>query len=251
MKRKKIVIITIASLLLAAGILITVTGNNVNKNKNQIIHDMKVKLFVFSPFQENTYLLISEDNECILIDPGCFEQEEKERLKAYLEENKLVLKRVLNTHLHIDHAFGNSFLFHQYGIAAEAHQADEFLLERMTQQAEMFGIGGVDDVTPLGNYLNEGDKIKVGDIELEVLHVPGHSPGSLVYYAPKNGYVFVGDVLFQGSIGRTDLPKGNYNELISGIRSKLLTLPDGTVVFSGHGPRTTIGEERRYNPFLK
>ena len=212
---------------------------------------MKTKLFVFNPFQENTYLLISEDNECILIDPGCFEEKEKERLKAYLEENKLVLKRVLNTHLHIDHAFGNSFLFHQYGIKAEANQADEFLLERMKQQATAFGIGNVDDGTPLGNYLNDGDKINLGDIELEALHVPGHSPGSLVYYAPKNGYVFVGDVLFQGSIGRTDLPGGNYDELIGNIRSKLLTLPDETVVFSGHGPRTTIGDEKRYNSFLR
>ena len=211
---------------------------------------MKIKLFVFSPFQENTYLLINENNECILIDPGCFEKEEKERLKTYLEENKLVLKRVLNTHLHIDHAFGNSFLFHQYGIKAEANQADEFLLERMKQQAEHFGIGNVDDVMPLGNYLNEGDKIKLGNIELEVLHVPGHSPGSLVYYAPKDNCVFVGDVLFQGSIGRTDLPGGNYDQLIGNIRSKLLTLPDETVVFSGHGQRTTIGDEKRHNPFL-
>jgi len=249
MKRKRIVIITIASLLLAAGIVITVMRNNANKNK--ITHDMKIKLFVFSPFQENTYLLINENNECILIDPGCFEKEEQERLKAYLGENNLVLKRVLNTHLHIDHAFGNSFLFHQYGIAAEAHQADEFLLERMKQQAEMFGIGGVDDITPLGNYLNDGDKIKLGNIELEVLHVPGHSPGSLVFYAPKSGCVFVGDVLFQGSIGRADLPGGNHNQLISNIRSKLLTLPDETVVYSGHGARTTIGEERRYNPYLR
>jgi glyoxylase-like metal-dependent hydrolase (beta-lactamase superfamily II) len=235
------------------GIMITVTGNDAKKNENSqlIYHDMKTKLFVFSPFQENTYLLISEDNECILIDPGCFDEEEQERLKAYLEENKLVLKRVLNTHLHIDHAFGNSFLFHQYGIKAEANQADEFLLERVKQQALAFGLGDVDDATPLGNYLNEGDKIKLGDIELEVLHVPGHSPGSLVYYAPKNGCVFVGDVLFQGSIGRTDLPGGNYDELISNIRSKLLTLPDETTVYSGHGPRTTIRDEKRYNPFLK
>jgi len=212
---------------------------------------MKIKLFVFNPFQENTYLLINENNECILIDPGCFEKEEKERLKAYLEENKLVLKRVLNTHLHLDHAFGNSFLTHQYGIKAEANQADEFLLKDMSRQAELFGIREIDEAAPLGNYLNEGDKIKLGNIELEVLHVPGHSPGSLVYYAPKDKCVFVGDVLFQGSIGRTDLAKGNYDELISGIRSKLLTLPDETVVFSGHGGKTTIGDEKRGNPFLR
>ena len=212
---------------------------------------MKIKLFVFNPFQENTYLLISEDNECILIDPGCAGKDEKERLKAYLQENGLVLKRVLNTHLHLDHAFGNSFLFHHYGIGAEAHQADEFLLKEMSRRATLFGVGKPDDVTPLRNYLNEGDVIKLGNIELNVLHVPGHSPGSLVYYAPKDNCVFVGDVLFQGCIGRTDLEKGNYKDLITNIRSKLLTLPDETVVFSGHGLRTTIGEERRGNPYLQ
>jgi len=212
---------------------------------------MKIKILVFNPFQVNTYLLINDDNEVVLIDPGCFEQEEKERLKSYLAENNLVLKRVLNTHLHIDHASGNSFLFHQYGIGAEAHQADEFLLDNMKRQAELFGIRKVDDITPLGNYLNDGDRIKVGNIELEVLHVPGHSPGSLTYYSPQNGCIFVGDVLFQGSIGRTDLAQGNHNELISGIRSKLLTLPDETVVFSGHGSKTTIGDEKRRNPYLK
>ncbi len=211
---------------------------------------MKIKLFVFNPFQENTYLLINEDDECIIIDPGCADKEEKERLKAYLEENNLKLKRVLNTHLHVDHAFGNSFLFHQCGIGAEANQADEFLLDGMSRQAELFGIREVDDPTPLKNYLNEGDKIKLGDIEIEVLHVPGHSPGSLVFYLPKNNCLFAGDVLFRGSIGRTDLAKGNLDELLSGIRTKLLTLPDETIVFSGHGQRTTIGEEKRNNPFL-
>ncbi len=146
---------------------------------------------------------------------------------------------------------GRYRLFNQYGIKAEANQADEFLLKDMARQAEFFGVGEVDEVSPLGNYLNEGDKIKLGDIELEVLHIPGHSPGSLVYYAPKDKCAFVGDVLFQGSIGRTDLAKRNFDELISGIRSKLLTLPDETIVFSGHGSRTTIGDEKRGNPFLR
>ncbi len=212
---------------------------------------MKIKLFIFNPFQENTYLLINENNECILIDPGCIDKEEKDRLKTYLEENKLELKRVLNTHLHLDHVFGNSFLAHQYGVKAEANQADEFLLKEMNRQAELFGISEVVEVVPLGSYLNEGDKIRLGNIELEVLHVPGHSPGSLVYYAPKDKCVFVGDVLFQRCIGRTDFAKGNFNELISGIRTKLLTLPDETVVFCGHGQRTTIGDEKRHNSFLR
>ena len=211
---------------------------------------MKIKLFVFNQLEENTYLLISEDNECVLIDPGCFDEFEKERLRKYLQENDLTLKRVLNTHLHADHVFGNSFIFHQYGIGAEAHQADEFLLEKTSRWAMLVGLGKADDATPLRNYLNEGDVIKVGDIELNVLHVPGHSPGSLVYYAPKDNCVFVGDVLFKRCIGRTDLEKGNHNDLITNIRSKLLTLPDETVVFSGHGPRTTIGEEKRENPYF-
>jgi glyoxylase-like metal-dependent hydrolase (beta-lactamase superfamily II) len=211
---------------------------------------MKIKLFVFNPFQENTYLLINENKECIIIDPGCLSKAEKERLATYIEENALVLKRVLNTHLHLDHAFGNTFLFRKYGVGAEANQADEFLLKDMKRQAELFGVDEIDDITPIQNYLNEGDVIELGDIKLEILHVPGHSPGSLVYYAPKDNCAFVGDILFQGSIGRTDLAKGNLEELLSGIRDKLLTMPDETLIFSGHGEKTTIRNERRYNPFL-
>ena len=212
---------------------------------------MKIKLFVFNPLQVNTYLLINNRNECIVIDPGCLAKEEKKRLSTYLDDNDLTLKRVLNTHLHLDHAFGNTFLFQQYGIGTEAHQADEFLLKEMKRQAGLWGINITDDVTPVKNYLNEGDKIELGNIKLEVLHVPGHSPGSLVYYSPENKCAFVGDVLFLGSIGRTDLAKGNHAELIKNIRTKLLTLPDETIIFSGHGERTTIGREKYYNPYLQ
>ena len=212
---------------------------------------MKIKLFVFNPIQVNTYLLINDRNECIVIDPGCVTKEEKERLATYLDVNALTLKRVLNTHLHLDHAFGNTFLFQRYGIGAEANQADEFFLKEMKRQAERWGINITDDVTPLKNYLNEGDQIELGDIKLTVLHVPGHSPGSLVYYSQKNSCAFVGDVLFAGSIGRTDLAKGNHNELIKNIRTKLLTLPDETIIFSGHDEKTTIGREKYYNPYLQ
>jgi glyoxylase-like metal-dependent hydrolase (beta-lactamase superfamily II) len=212
---------------------------------------MKVKLFISNPFQENTYLLLNENNEGIVIDPGFLEEREKEQFQNYIQANEITLKRVLNTHLHLDHVFGNRFLYEQYGIKPEASQADEFQLQNFSKRAELFGIENVEDTIPVGQYLKEGDTIELGDIKLEVLEVPGHSPGSLVFYLRDKHCVFAGDVLFRGSIGRTDLPGGNYEELISGIRSKLLVLPDETIVFSGHGPKTTIGEEKKHNPFLR
>ena len=169
----------------------------------------------------------------------------------YIEENNLTLKRVLNTHLHLDHAFGNSYLFDRFNVGAEANAEDEFLLNDMQRQAELFGINKVDEIKELSSNLNEGDKIILGDIELDVLHVPGHSPGSLVFYSKKDNCAFVGDVLFNGSIGRTDLAKGNHEQLISGIKSKLLTLPENTIIFSGHGPNTTIKTEKQINSYLK
>jgi glyoxylase-like metal-dependent hydrolase (beta-lactamase superfamily II) len=212
---------------------------------------MQIKLFISNPFQENTYLLLNEHNEGVLIDPGFLGNEEENRFTQYIDANEISLKRVLNTHLHLDHVFGNRFIFEKYGISPEASKDDEFQLQNFGKRAELFGIGNIEETIPLGKYLQEGDKIELGNIKLEVLQVPGHSPGSLVFYAPESHCLFAGDVLFQGSIGRTDLPGGDYNELISAIRSKLFTLPDETIVFSGHGSKTSIGEEKKYNPFLK
>lgn len=212
---------------------------------------MKIEVFTCNPIQENTYIVYDETKECIIIDCGCLFDVEKEKLKDFIDENKLILKRVINTHLHLDHSFGNRFLFNEYGIKPEAHQADEFLIPQMAMQADVFGIPMNDEAMPLGGYLNEGDTIKVGHLTFEILHVPGHSPGSLVFYEKNEHVLFVGDVLFKGSIGRTDLPKGSYSSLIENIQSKIMVLPPQTVVFSGHGPTTTIAYEMENNPFLR
>lgn len=211
---------------------------------------MTIKTFTFNPFQENTYLVWDETNEAVLIDAGMLFDNEKVLLKKFIEENNLTLKRVLNTHLHLDHQFGNKFMFDAFGIAPEAGEEDEFLLATANSQAEMFGLPYTETPQGLNGYISDNQTIKFGNSEFTAFHTPGHSPGSYCLYSEKAGVVFVGDVLFSGSIGRTDLPKGDYATLIHSIQEKLLPLPDSTVVYSGHGPATTIGEEKQSNPFL-
>jgi len=211
---------------------------------------MTIKTFTFNPFQENTYLVFDETNEAVVIDAGCLQAGEKQILTRFIEDNKLTLKRVLNTHLHLDHQFGNKFLFDTYGIAPEACIEDEFLLENVVAQARSYGFPVTEEAQPLGAYIIENQEITFGNSSFKAIHAPGHSPGSMVLYSEKDGVMFAGDVLFQGSIGRTDLPKGDYASLILAITKKLLVLPDSTVVYCGHGPSTTIGYEKKNNPYL-
>jgi hydroxyacylglutathione hydrolase len=211
---------------------------------------MTIKTFTFNPFQENTYLVYDETNEAVVIDAGCLQASEKQVLTRFIEDNKLTLKRVLNTHLHLDHQFGNKFLFDTYGIAPEASIEDEFLLENVVAQARSYGFPVTEEAQPLGAYIIENQEITFGNSSLKAIHAPGHSPGSMVLYSEKDEVMFAGDVLFQGSIGRTDLPKGDYASLILAITKKLLVLPDSTVVYCGHGPSTTIGYEKKNNPYL-
>lgn len=211
---------------------------------------MTIHTFVFNPFMENTYVAFDETKECIVIDPGCFATEEGKVLQHFITSNRLVVKHLINTHLHLDHVFGNLFVERTYGVQAQANKEDEFLLKQVSAQAEAFGIRYDDEQPLLKHYLIEGDTIAFGKNTLTVIHVPGHSPGSLCFYDAVSGTLFAGDVLFKGSIGRTDLPKGNYEQLINSISAKLLVLPDETVVYSGHGPATTIGHEKAYNPYL-
>ena len=211
---------------------------------------MTIKTFVFSPFQENTYLVYDETKEAVIIDPGCYNDTEKQELKQFIERNNLVVKRLLNTHLHIDHQFGNHFVAETYTLLPELCKEDEFLLERIDSQYQMFGLKMEGKAQELGEYIVENQLIKFGNSEFIALHVPGHSPGSMAFYSAENTLVFAGDVLFSGSIGRTDLPKGDYTQLIQSIQTKLLPLPDSTVVYSGHGPITTIGYEKLNNPYL-
>ena len=211
---------------------------------------MTIKTFTFNPFQENTYLVYDETNEAVIIDAGCLQNAEKQSIKKFLDDNNLTLKRVINTHLHLDHQFGNKFIYNTYGIKPEASIEDEFLLDNVIAQARSFGFPIEEDAQDLGGYITENQGIKFGNSTLVSIHVPGHSPGSMAFYSEKDGVIFSGDVLFQGSIGRTDLPQGNYATLILSITKKLLPLPDSTIVYCGHGPSTTIGFEKKNNPYL-
>lgn len=212
---------------------------------------MKIKIFECNPFCENTYVLYDEiSRESAIIDCGCYTLDEKQKLADFISDNSLKIKYLLNTHLHLDHVFGNAFVTEKYGVLSLAHQADEILLDNFEQQLSFFGLKTTDKVQPLGGYLTESDVIEIGDDCLKILHVPGHSLGSLCFYSENTNAVFVGDVLFRQSIGRTDLQGGDYAQLIKGITEKLFNLPDETIVYAGHGPITQIGFEKQNNPYL-
>lgn len=211
-----------------------------------------IKDFQFNPFSENTYIISdSENNECAIIDAGCLSLNEKGILSTYIINNGLKVKYLLATHLHLDHNFGDKYVYETFGIGLTAHSADAFLLDNMKEQASMFGIQLQDSPIPISQSISENDNFSIGKYTLQAIHVPGHSPGSIVYYCQEEGLAFGGDVLFRGSIGRTDLPGGNYNQLITSIQEKLLILPEDTIIYSGHGSYTTIGLEKRQNPYLQ
>ena len=213
---------------------------------------MRIKKFEFNMFPVNTYVLWDEETkEAVIIDPGCFYEEERQKLKNYISDHELTVKHLLNTHLHLDHIFGNPFVKQEYGVGPSANKADEFWLEEAPKQSRLFGFELKEQPIPIDTYLYDGDVVTFGNNQLDVIHVPGHSPGSLVYYNKKENCMFSGDVLFQGSIGRADLTGGNFDELIEHICSRLFTLPNQTIVYSGHGPSTTIGNEKKNNPFFR
>lgn len=213
---------------------------------------MKVAIFQFSLFGINTYVVYDPDTlDCAVIDPGMISHQEEKALTDFVEKNGLKVTNVINTHLHLDHAVGNNFLKGKYGVPVSAHKLDLPLGERMQQQAMMFGINREFQGVDITNYLEDGDVIKIGNGSLEVIAVPGHSQGSVALYDKADGFVIVGDALFHGSIGRTDLPGGDYATLINSIKTRLHALPDDTVVYPGHGDPTTIGMERRLNPYLR
>ncbi|WP_332456662.1 MBL fold metallo-hydrolase [Petrimonas sp.] len=212
---------------------------------------MKIKIFEFNPLGVNTYVLYDRTGECIVVDASSFFPDENELLLNFILDNNLVVKHIINTHLHFDHIFGVNFLASQFGLKLLVHRDDVVLLENLPQQLQLFGFNTNVDYRPeIGGFLAEDDTISFGEQQLRVLHVPGHSPGSIVLYNEKKELALAGDVLFNGSIGRTDLLGGNFEQLTEGIRTKLFTLPDDTEVYPGHGPKTTIGQEKRYNPFV-
>ena len=211
---------------------------------------LKIKSFVFSPIQENTYLLYNEFNDSVIIDPGCYFPEEKDELKAFITQSNLKPRMLLNTHCHLDHVFGNKFIAETYGLTLHLHQKEKTLLDYAPTSGLMYNM-------PFDNYAGEyiflkaGESVKIGEDELLVIEAPGHSPGHICFYCAKQNFIISGDVLFYRSIGRTDLPGGDHQTLLKNIREKLFVLPDETVVYSGHGGVTTIGEEKKHNPFLQ
>ena len=210
---------------------------------------IKVQKFVFNPFQENSFLLYDETGECIMVDMGSYTVEEKREVLYFLENNKLDPVMIVNTHCHVDHLLGNSFFKNKFRMKIAAHKEDEYLIASAVEHGEMFGFE-VEAPPAIDVYLKEGERITFGSSYLEVLHVPGHSPGSIAFYSREDNFIISGDVLFSGSIGRTDLPGGDYKTLIDSINGKLMVLPPEVVVYCGHGPETTIGEESDSNPFI-
>ncbi len=205
--------------------------------------------FVFGPFQENTYLLYDETKECIIIDPGCYDDRERNKLASFIDNNKLKPVKLINTHCHIDHVVGNRFIADKYQLKLEINKNDLPVLDSLMMVAKMYNLNA-EPSPPPSVFLNEGDIIKFGNSTLEILFTPGHSPGSITFYNKEQKFMIVGDVLFYGSIGRTDLPGGHYDTLISSIKNKLLPMGDEYVVYNGHGSSTKIGFERKNNPFL-
>lgn len=211
---------------------------------------LQIKSFEFSPIQENTYILYNEFNECIVIDPGCYFDEEKETLADFIKTKGLKPLQLLNTHCHLDHVFGNKFVAEEYGLTLKIHEGEKKVLDFAPTSGLMYNMP-FDNYTGDIIYLNAGDIIKLGADELQVLLTPGHSPASLSFYCKADGFVISGDALFKQSIGRTDLPGGDFDTLIESIKTQLFVLPGDTKVFSGHGPVTTIGEEKLTNPYVQ
>ena len=209
----------------------------------------KMRIFQFNSFQVNTFVIWDGTKECIIIDPGCLSEAERNVLTRFIADHQLRPTHLLNTHYHIDHILGNKYVKNHYHLSVEAHQAGDSFWKNASGWAANFGLNQ-DDLLAPDAYLKDGDEIKFGHSSLNVLYTPGHADGSICFYNKTDSYVIVGDVLFHTSIGRTDLPTGNYDVLKQSIMEKLFTLPDETVVYPGHGPKTTIGFEKENNPFL-
>lgn len=209
-----------------------------------------VKSFVFNPYQENTYVLYDELGACAIIDPGMYGTAEEERLTAFIRDNALRPEILLNTHCHIDHVLGNRFVYDEYGLTPQLHEGEVPVLVEVQNYAPQMGLRY--DISPIPNtFLEDGQTVRFGQSQLELILVPGHSPAHLCFYVAEQRLLIGGDVLFRNSIGRTDLPGGNHEQLLMNIRERVYTLPDETVVYPGHGPETTVGYEKRTNPFVR
>ncbi len=210
---------------------------------------IQIQSFVFSPFDENTYVLYDETGEAVIIDPGCLMQAEKETLSHFIAEKGLKVTLLLQTHAHLDHVFGSAYVKRKYGVKMYMHKNEFPILASVESRCRLWGIKGYEPVEADG-FLEEGTVVKFGHSTLDILFVPGHAPGHLAFVSHAQRFVIGGDVLFRGSIGRTDFPLCDHAALINSIQTKFMTLADDYVVFAGHMDPTTIGYERRTNPFL-
>jgi len=207
-----------------------------------------IKSFVFNPFMENTYVLYDDSKHCVIVDPGCYETYEQQELSDFIEKEGLVVDKLLNTHCHIDHVFGNQFVKDKYGVKLYVHKEDEATLKAVKAYAPAYGFNQFVE-SDVDEYLEEGKSVTFGDSTLDVVFVPGHAPGHVAFIDHSAKTIIGGDVLFQGSIGRTDLPGGDFDTLIKSIHTKFFPLPNDYTVYCGHGPETTIGREKQSNPF--
>lgn len=210
---------------------------------------IQIQSFVFSPFQENTYVLFDETHEAVIIDPGCLMQAEKETLAQFITQNRLIVKALLQTHAHLDHVFGSAFVKRKYGVKMWMHKNELPILASVENRCQLWGIRGYEPVEA-DEFIDESDIISFGNSQLEILFVPGHAPGHLAFVNHAQRFVIGGDVLFKGSVGRTDFPLCDHEALINSIQTKFMALEDDYRVYAGHMDSTTIGHERRTNPFL-
>lgn len=208
-----------------------------------------VKIFQFNPLQENTYLLYNDDGECIIVDPGCYTDAERDRLANFIQTASLKPMMLVNTHCHLDHVFGNKFVHETYGLELYIHEGEKQVLEMAPTSGLMWNLPFDNYTGPL-HFLDETSSLQLGKESIAILFTPGHSPASISLYAASSGFVVAGDVLFRESVGRTDLPGGNPDVLVNSILTKLYPLPEETIVYAGHGIPTTIGHEKRHNPYV-
>jgi len=213
---------------------------------------INIERFVCNPFQENCYIVSDDSGECVIIDCGAFYEEERKAVVEYIKKNNLKAVRLIATHAHIDHNFGNNTIYKEFALKPEVSGDDESLMGQLAYQAKVLcGYTLTYEMPPVGRYFREGEKIAWGNHEFEIISTPGHSPGSVFFYCESEGLAFSGDTLFRMSIGRTDFIDGSLYDIQQSLRKIVNRMPDNTIILSGHGGRTTIGEERKLNPYLR
>ena len=211
---------------------------------------MTIKKFTFNPFQENTYIIYDDTRECVIIDPGCYYKYEKKELKIFIDQKKIIPKKLINTHCHIDHVFGNKFIKSNWNIPLLAHKKEEYTLENNKFVSDSYGFDNYEISPKIDQFLECGDIVKFGKSQLNVIFTPGHSPGHICLINKEDKKIISGDLIFKNSIGRTDLPGGNFETLMNSIKNKIINLEEEYQIFSGHGENTTLKNEKKNNPFL-